>query len=231
MDPREVFQKRPLAAKPRETKRNQGLSRAWIRCPSGRRLDILNPSPIDIEIEDIALSLSRISRWAGMTRTRYGFSVAQHSVFVLQLFDWMTATDDKLRRQINASRLTETQWRLAALCHDGSEAYLGGDLCGPAKAAMDPGGYRVLEDRIQEAIHIRLGLPPKLPQALKKAIKQADRASAYAEAILIAGFTPDEAEPLFGVKTSLLPDAELAPVSPRLAKRAFLDQYRNVTAG
>ena len=53
---------------------------------SGRRLDLLDPSPFDIEIEDIAHGLSRVSRWNGQTLGEHSFSVAQHSVLVLDIF-------------------------------------------------------------------------------------------------------------------------------------------------
>lgn len=229
MDPKQLFAASIKTVKPRETSKNQGLSRAWIRCPSGRRLDLLDPSPLDVEISDIALSLSRISRWAGMTDTSYGFSVAQHSVLVVRLMAWMMDEDPKWKKQVKASGLTEEAWLLAGLCHDGSEGYLGGDLCGPAKAALGAGGYKALERSLEEAIHVRFGLPAILPDALKRLIKDADRASAYAEAVLIAGFEPEEADPLFGVKTDLRPSARLQTWSPSEAQDAFLSIFDELT--
>lgn len=230
MNPQSVFSGPIKTAKPRETKKNQGLSRAWIRCPSGRRLDLLNPSPIDVEISDIALSLSRISRWAGMTATPYGFSVAQHSVIVVNLLEWNIKNSKTLQKELKNSGLSKKQWLLSALVHDGSESYLGGDLCGPAKNAFANDDYRHIEDKIQEAIHISLELPAILPERLKKEIKNADRASAYAEAILIAGFTKEEAEPIFGIRTPLKQGAELKTLPPVDAYVEFMAKFEELNA-
>jgi len=56
--------------------------RAWQRMLSGRRLDLLNPSPLDIEIEDIAHGLARVARWNGQTTGDHAFSVAEHCLLV-----------------------------------------------------------------------------------------------------------------------------------------------------
>ena len=228
MNLKDIFIDVPKSGKPRETKKNQGLSRAWIRCPSGRRLDLLDPSPVDVEITDIALSLSRISRWAGMTATPNGFSVAQHCLLVTNILEWKINEHNQYLKEIKNSKLTKEQWFLAALCHDAPESYLGGDLCGPAKAALSNDGYRKIEKRLEQAIHIRFGLPANLPDELHYAIKQADRASAYAEAILIAGFSKEEANPLFGILTPLKENASLETWSPDISKKAFLDKFNQL---
>ena len=150
---------------------------------SGRRLDLLDPSPMDIEIEDIAHGLARVARWNGQTTGEHGFSVAQHSLVV-----------EEIAAHIQPG--LEPRWRLAALLHDAPE-YVIGDMISPFKAALGL-NYRAFEDRLEAAIHIRFGLPPKVPAAIKALIKQADRACAYFEATQLAGFTQAESLKLFG---------------------------------
>lgn len=150
---------------------------------SGRRLDLLDPSPVDIEIEDIAHGLARVARWNGQTTGEHGYSVAQHSMLVEEIAAEM--------RPGLAPR-----WRLAALLHDASE-YVIGDMISPFKAALGF-SYREFEERLENAVHIRFGLPPKLPQPVKDLIKKADRASAYLEATQLAGFEVHEALEFFG---------------------------------
>ena len=150
---------------------------------SGRRLDLLDPSPMDIEIEDIAHGLARVARWNGQTVGEHAFSVAQHSVVVEEIVA-------HVRPEI------EPRWRLAALLHDASE-YVIGDMISPFKAALGV-DYRTFEDRLETAIHIRFGLPAKTPAQIKKLIKQADRACAYFEATQLAGFSIPEGVELFG---------------------------------
>jgi uncharacterized protein len=157
--------------------------RAWQRMLSGRRLDLLDPTPLDIEIEDIAHGLAFVARWNGQTIGDWPYSVAEHSLLVEQIF----------------SRLNPGQpprWQLAALLHDAPE-YVIGDMISPVKAAVGP-GYGELDVRLTSAIHIRFGLPAVLPPEIKREIKVADRISAWLEAIQIAGFTKDEADRLFG---------------------------------
>ena len=156
--------------------------RAWQRMLSGRRLDLLDPSPLDIEIEDIAHGLARVARWNGQTTGDHAFSVAQHSVVVEEILA-------HLRPGI------EPRWRLAALLHDASE-YVIGDMISPFKAALGV-DYRSFEERLESAIHIRFGLPAKTPEAVKALIKRADRACAFFEATQLAGFTHQEALEFF----------------------------------
>jgi 5'-deoxynucleotidase YfbR-like HD superfamily hydrolase len=150
---------------------------------SGRRLDLLDPSPLDIEIEDIAHGLARVARWNGQTVGEHAFSVAQHSVVVEEIVA-------HLKPDI------EPRWRLAALLHDASE-YVIGDMISPFKAALGV-DYRVFEERLEHAIHLRFGLPARTPAAVKALIKQADRACAFFEATQLAGFEHAESLDLFG---------------------------------
>ena len=150
---------------------------------SGRRLDLLDPSPLDVEIEDIAHGLAFQARWNGQTRGEFPYSVAEHSLLVDDLF-----------AQINPA--VEMKWRLAALLHDAPEFVIG-DMISPVKAAVGP-GYAALDERLMHAIHLRFGLPAVIPMQIKKRIKAADKISAWAEAVQIAGFAKAEADKLFG---------------------------------
>jgi len=149
---------------------------------SGRRLDLLDPSPMDIEIEDIAHGLARVARWNGQTVGEHAFSVAQHSVVVEEIVAHIQPD-------------IEPRWRLAALLHDASE-YVIGDMISPFKAALGV-DYKLFEERLENAIHTRFGLPAKTPGLVKKLIKQADRACAFFEATQLAGFSHEEALAFF----------------------------------
>ena len=156
--------------------------RAWQRMLSGRRLDLLDPTPVDIEIEDIAHGLAFVARWNGQTRGDYAYSVAEHSLLVEAIFARLSP------RSSPAERLT-------ALLHDAPE-YVIGDMISPVKAAVGP-GYADLDDRLAAAIHIRFGLAAKPSAAEKARIKAADRISAWLEATQIAGFSREEANKFF----------------------------------
>lgn len=157
-------------------------ARAWQRMLSGRRLDLLDPSPFDIEIEDIARGIARVARWNGQTKGDHAFSVAEHSVVVERLFA-------RLNPKASPSD------RMTALLHDSAE-YVVGDMISPFKAALGL-DYKEFEVRIETAIHLRFGLPAKPRAALKKAIKKADIYCAYFEAVQIAGFSKEEANQFF----------------------------------
>lgn len=157
--------------------------RAWQRMLSGRRLDLLDPTPMDIEILDIAHGLAFVARWNGQTQGEYAYSVAEHALLVERLFGAIAPK-------------ALAKWRLAALLHDAPE-YVIGDMISPVKAAVGP-GYEALDDRLQAAIHLRFGLPAAIPKAVKRDIKKADKASAWLEATQIAGFGVDEADKFFG---------------------------------
>jgi hypothetical protein len=157
--------------------------RAWQRMLSGRRLDLLDPTPMDIEVEDIAHGLAFVARWNGQTKGDWPYSVAEHSLLVEQIFT-------------RANPGVAVKWRLAAMLHDAPE-YVIGDMISPVKAAVGP-GYGALDERLTAAIHLRFGLPTVLPAQVKKAIKAADKVSAWLEAVRIAGFQEKEADKLFG---------------------------------
>jgi 5'-deoxynucleotidase YfbR-like HD superfamily hydrolase len=176
---------------------------------SGRRLDLLDPSPLDIEIEDIAHGLARVARWNGQTLGEHAFSVAQHSVVVEEIVAHVEPGIDP-------------RWRLAALLHDASE-YVIGDMISPFKTALGV-DYRSFEDRLEGAIHIRFGLPARTPPPIKALIKRADRACAFFEATQLAGFAHDEALELFGA-----PPAGYAPVvepwPPGIAQNRYVQRF------
>jgi len=150
---------------------------------SGRRLDLLDPTPVDIEVEDIAHGLAFVARWNGQTRGDWPYSVAEHSLLVEEIHH-------------RSNPVADPRWRLAALLHDAPE-YVIGDMISPVKAAVGP-GYGVLDARLSAAIHLRFGLPAVLPVPVKTAIKRADRVSAWLEATQIANFSVAEANKLFG---------------------------------
>ncbi len=158
-------------------------NRAWQRMLSGRRLDILDPSPLDVELSDIAHGLARVARWNGQTQGDYSFSVAQHCVLVLDIF--RALSPEAADREA-----------LYALLHDAPE-YVMGDIISPFKAAMG-GNYKEVENRLLGAVHIRFSLPASPPAALQKQIMRADRHAAYFEAVHLAGFSAAEARQFFG---------------------------------
>lgn len=184
--------------------------RAWQRMLSGRRLDLLDPSPFDIEIEDIAHGLARVARWNGQTVGEHAFSVAQHSCVV-----------EEIAAHIQPG--LDPKWRLAALLHDASE-YVIGDMISPFKAALGV-NYKAFEARLENAIHIRFGLPPKTPTAIKVLIKQADRACAYFEATQLAGFTKKESLGFFGRPPAGY-DLVIDPLPAPVAQQRYLERYR-----
>ncbi|HMF22679.1 MAG TPA: HD family hydrolase [Pseudolabrys sp.] len=157
--------------------------RAWQRMLSGRRLDLLDPSPLDVEVEDIAYGLARVARWNGQTKGAHIFSVAQHSLLVETL------------ARAKTPRLDRTA-RIAVLLHDAPE-YVIGDMISPFKAVIGD-SYKAVEKRLLAAIHLRFGLPAKLPEHLQNLIKSSDRSAAYLEATRLAGFAEAEARKFFG---------------------------------
>jgi len=198
--------------------------RAWQRMLSGRRLDLINPSPADIKIEDIAHGLARVARWNGQTTGDHALSVAQHSMIVEEIF----AT--RIRSEPEQENLN--QWRLAALLHDAPE-YVIGDMISPFKTVLGS-RYQQFENGLQQAIHLRFSLPATLPQHITDAIKSADRVSAYFEAVALAGFDPDEARILFGHPKNLSSDLltrmqTLTPLPAPLAQRDFMSRFAELS--
>ena len=190
-----------------------GERRAWQRMLSGRRLDLLDPSPLDIEIEDIAHGLSRLARWNGQTSGQWAFSVAQHCLLVEDIVG-------RLKPNL------EDSWRLAALLHDASE-YVIGDLISPFKAAVGL-DYKDFEARLQRAVHIRFGLPAILPTASAKLVKRADRAAAYFEATALAGFGVHQARALFS-RPRGIDGIDIVARPAEEAKDRFLARFRELS--
>jgi 5'-deoxynucleotidase YfbR-like HD superfamily hydrolase len=188
--------------------------RAWQRMLSGRRLDLLDPSPLDIEIEDIAHGLARVARWNGQTKGPCAFSVAQHCVLVERFAHEL---------QPKATR----GFRLAALLHDAAE-YVIGDLISPFKAAVGL-DYKAFEHRLARAIHIRFGLPPDLTPEETALIKRADRCSAFYEATQLAGFSLTEARKFFGVPRGTS-HPRLAPLPAMEAQALYLERFKRLSA-
>ena len=187
--------------------------RAWQRMLSGRRLDLLDPSPMDIEVEDIAHGLARVARWNGQTVGEHAFSVAQHSVVVEEV---AAALQPGL----------EPRWRLAALLHDAPE-YVIGDMISPFKAALGV-DYRAFEERLEHAIHVRFGLPPRTPAEIKRLIKAADRVSAWFEAVNLAGVSAGVADGFFGPPPPGL-HVDVTPEPAGAAQARYLGRYRVLT--
>ncbi len=179
--------------------------RAWQKMLSGRRLDLLDPTPVDIEISDIAHGLSFVARWNGQTLGDYPYSVAEHSLLVEALFSHLNPN-------------APARWQLAALLHDAPE-YVIGDMISPVKNAVGP-GYEALDGRLSAAIHIRFGLPAQIPAAIKKQIKKADKISAWMEATQIAGFTEAEANKFFGRPAPALTARFAIRLRPPMESRA-----------
>jgi 5'-deoxynucleotidase YfbR-like HD superfamily hydrolase len=183
---------------------------------SGRRLDLLDPSPLDIEIADIAHGLARVARWNGQTTGAHIFSVAQHSLLV-----------EAVSR--NAAPNLDRGWRLAVLLHDAPE-YVIGDLISPFKAVLRA-DYKKVEERLLHAISLRFGLPPKWPDALVTHTKKSDRHAAYLEATTLAGFSLSEARRFFGPPPGLDEATQkryLTPWNAETAARRFLARFNEL---
>lgn len=196
-----------------------GTPRAWQRMLSGRRLDLLDPSPLDVELADIAHGLARMARWNGQTNGAHIFSVAQHSLLVEAI----------MREQ---SSRADDQLGIAALLHDSPE-YVIGDMISPFKAVIGD-AYKRVEHRLLAAIHLRFGLPAELDPKMTKAIKNADMGAAYLEATRLAGFAEAEAKRLFGKDPCLELEVEadyLTPWSASKAEKRFLDRFKALAAG
>ncbi len=187
--------------------------RAWQRMLSGRRLDLLDPSPFDIEIEDIALGLARVARWNGQTSGDHAFSVAEHSVIVEKLFAILNPKSSQ-------------QDKLTALLHDAAE-YVIGDMISPFKTALGL-DYKEFELRLETAVHIRFSLPTTPSPTLAKAIKKADIYCAYFEAVQIAGFTTAEADKYFTKPPGDI-RIKIIPLSVVDAENLFLQRFAQLS--
>ena len=188
--------------------------RAWQRMLSGRRLNILDPSPLDIEIEDIAHGLARVARWNGQTIGEIPFNVAHHCVIV-----------EDICQKIKPG--WPPKWRLAALLHDAPE-YVIGDMISPFKAALGE-HYKRVEHGLEEAVHRRFGLPAKLPETIEKTIKRADRACAFFEACQIAGFEDAEARKIFTPPRGIEP-VEINALDTTASQELYLKRFQEISA-
>ena len=191
------------------------MARAWQRMLSGRRLDLLDPSPLDIEIEDIAHGLARVARWNGQTKGDHAFSVAQHCMLVEAIYCHTNAEAPRPNR-------------LSALLHDAAE-YVIGDMISPFKAALGV-DYKEFESRLMAAVRLRFGLNPQEDAVITMEIKNADRIAAYLESTQLAGFALDEAEKFFGRPKGLGGDGfqqflNLQPMPAVAAKLAYVKQF------
>jgi 5'-deoxynucleotidase YfbR-like HD superfamily hydrolase len=184
--------------------------RAWQRMLSGRRLDLLDPSPLDVEIDDIAHGLARVPRWNGQTKGAHIFSVAQHSLVVEEI--------SRVLKPDLADR-----WRLAILLHDAPE-YVVADLISPFKNILG-GEYKKIEARLMRAVHMRFGLPPELPEVHRRLLKRADQAAAYMEATTLAGFDKKEALKFFGKPVGIPANLDLTPWPADRAEKRFLTRF------
>ncbi len=204
------------AARASSTKR-EAAPRAWQRMLSGRRLDLLDPSPLDVEIEDIAHGLARVARWNGQTIGTHIFSVAQHSLLV-----------EAISRKISPN--LDRKWRLAVLLHDAPE-YVIGDLISPFKAVLRA-DYKAVENRLLHAISLRFGLPARWPATLNDHVKKADRHAAFLEATRLAGFKETEARRFFGTPPGLDEAEEkryLTPWNAETAGKRFLARFKELS--
>jgi uncharacterized protein len=194
-------------------------ARAWQRMLSGRRLDLLDPSPLDIEIEDIAHGLARVARWNGQTNGEHAFSVAEHSLLV-----------ESIAGELEP--LLDRRFRLASLIHDAPE-YVIGDLISPFKAALAL-DYRAFEAKLLAAIHLRFGVPAELAPDITKLIKRADKIAAYYEATALAGFSREEARRFFGQPRGLRPAlvnrlSHLSPLPAAEGEARFLKRFNELS--
>jgi 5'-deoxynucleotidase YfbR-like HD superfamily hydrolase len=201
-------------SRPAPTRSRKAPDRVWQRMLSGRRLDLLDPSPLDIEVDDIAHGLARVARWNGQTLGDHAFSVAQHSVIV----EFICGELEPGLKPFE---------RLMALHHDAAE-YVVGDMISPFKTVLGD-GYTSVENRLTEAVHLRFGLPARLPAPLKRLIKRADHICAWFEATQLAGFSTSEADKFFGTPPDSL-KIELQPEAPTKAQAVFVSRHEALLA-
>ncbi len=155
--------------------------RAWVRMPSARRLDLLDPTPFDWDDSDLALGLARTYRWGGHSAWPRPLCVAQHSLSVMHL-----RAADSLAR---GSTLTPLE-ALRELLHDAEEGLLGFDCIAPLKPFLGD-GFKALSQRLEQAVFLRYGLP-RWNQRDYAAHKRADHLAAASEAVHVAGWSVDE---------------------------------------
>ena len=194
-------------------KKSNSTYRSWQRMLSGRRLNLIEPSPLDIEIEDIARGIARVARWNGQTIGKHPISVAQHCVIVTAILN-------------TSNELLEKKWLLASLLHDAAE-YIVGDMITPLKSIVGD-SYANIESKLQSAIHIRFSLPPILPKNIKQLIKKADKQTAYLEATQLAGFSEREAREIIQ-KPKDIPEYKIITLSAYKAEKLFLNTFKKLS--
>lgn len=170
--------------------------RAWVRLPSGRRIDLNNPTFADIDDTDLALGLARTFRWGGHSRWPLPMSVAQHSLLVLQI----------RRGQSTLSPMAQ----LRELLHDAEEGLLGFDPISPLKPLLGD-SFLALMDRMQKVLFAKYGIPWWNPQD-KARHKKADILAAASEAIHVAGWAREEVRSVLGIEVAPLDTDPLCAV-------------------
>jgi uncharacterized protein len=197
--------------------------RAWVRMPSGKRLDLLNPTPFDWDDADLALGLARTYRWGGHSAWPLPLSVAQHSIAVLLL------------RRAAAPAPLPPLVELRELLHDAEEGLLGFDAVAPIKPFLGD-GFRALTRRLEQAVFLRYRLPAWTP-AEHALHKRADRLAAASEAVHVAGWSMREVRATLKIRSNVLEHDPLAavygcrpwePWPPSLAAERFLAELRTL---
>lgn len=171
--------------------------RAWMRLPSGKRLDLMSPNPQNWTHSDLSTRLSRTYRWGGESCWPFPLSVAQHSLLVLEL-----------RRRESIEPLHAIN-EMQELLHDAEEAFLGFDCISPLKHALGD-VFKSIESRLGDAVWERYTLPRWSDTAYRKH-KEADRVAAACEAVHCVGWGRHEVLDVLGIKATVLEHDPLAP--------------------
>lgn len=164
--------------------------RAWMRLPSGNRLDLFNPDPEAWADSDLSTRLSRTFRWGGESCWPLPFSVAQHSLLVLHIC-----------AKLAGAELTPAE-QLQELLHDAEEGFLGFDCISPLKPVLgEP--FASLESKLSKAIWTRYELPEWTVEGYRRH-KEADVIAAASEAVHCVGWAPHEVADVLGIKAEIL---------------------------
>jgi hypothetical protein len=191
--------------------------------PSGKRLDLLNPTPFDWDDADLALGLARTYRWGGHSAWPLPLSVAQHSIAVMLL------------RQLAAPEPLDPVVALRELLH-------GFDAVSPLKPFLGQ-GFDALTRRLEQVVFLRYGLPAWTPTEHARH-KQADRLAAASEAVHVVGWKEEEVRNTLRIRAAVLEEDPLAaryrcrpwePWPPTVAAERFLAELdhlmRRIEAG
>ena len=202
-----------------------GGARAWVRLPSGRRLDLLAPTPFDWTDEDLALGLARTFRWGGHSAWPQPLSVAQHVLSVLAL------------RRARTRHGLDAGCELRELLHDAEEGLINFDCISPLKPFLGE-AFAALSERLTQTVAARYRLPAWTMEE-KRAHKAADIAAAAGEAVHVAGWTPREVRETLGIAGTILARDPLAarygetpwrPWTPDVAAARFLEELTALQA-